>query len=310
LMGSIAPQTDEIKEKKVGFGLTERIIDQMAAEAGRALSKYADVTPAALVPVEMGGAATPSALAAGAVFGVPVVDGDYAGGRAIPEVLQTTPCIYAQPMCPMASVDAYGNKAIIADAISYEMAERIGKKLSEASFDIVGNAAFLLKGEVMKKAITKGTLSKSLHVGRAIREAREQGRDAVEAARETANGGILFKGKVTDKDWEDKEGYLWGTHTISGGGDFSGQEFKIWFKNENHVTWLDGASYVTSPDAIVVVDLRTAEPKTNTVIKEGDDVAVIGISAAEAFTSEKGIEILGPKHFGFDMEYRPIGDWR
>jgi len=309
LMGSIAPQTDEIKENRVGFGLTERVIDQMAAEAGRTLSEYARVTPAALVPLEIGGAATPSALAASVVFGIPVVDGDYSGGRAIPEVPQTTPIIYDQPMWPMASVDAYGNKAIITDAINYAMAERIGKKLSEASFDIVGNAAFLLKGDVMKKTVVKGTLSKSLHVGRAIREAPEQGRDAVEAAREAANGRILFKGKVTGKDWEDKEGYLWGTHTIGGADDFSGQEFKIWFKNENHVTWLNGDSYVTSPDTIVVVDLRTAEPKTNTVIQEGDDVAVIGISAAEAFTSEKGIGILGPKHFGFDIEYRPIGDW-
>jgi len=306
LMGSIAPQTDEITRTKKGFGLTKRTIDHMAAEAGRELSRYANATLAALVPLEIGGAATPSALAAGAVFGVPVVDGDYSGGRAIPEVPQTTPIIYKQPMWPMASVDAYGNKAIIADASSYEMAERIGKKLSEASFDIVGNAAFLLRGKVMKKTVVKGTLTNSLKVGRAIREARDQGKDPVEAAREAANGWILFEGKVSGKDWEDKEGYLWGTHTITGAGDFNGQEFKIWFKNENHVTWLNGNPYVTSPDTVVVVDLKTAEPKTNTVIKEGDEVAVIGIEAAEAFTTEKGIEILGPKHFEFDLKYKPI----
>ena len=58
-----------------------------------------------------------------------------------------------------------------------------------------------------------------------------------------------------------------------------------------------------------MVDLRTGEPKTNPSIREGDEVAVIGIRAAEVFTTEKGLEILGPKHFGFNLEYKPITEW-
>jgi len=309
LMGTIAPKTEEIKRRMEWFGLTKRVIEFMPAEAAKELIQYAKVELGAVVPLEIGGGATPSAVVAGALFGVPVVDGDYSGGRAIPEVPQTTPIIFDQPMWPMASVDAYGNRAIIKEAVGYEMAERMGKMLSAASFELVGNAAFLLKGEAMKKTVVKGTLSKSLEIGRAIRQARESGADPVEAARKVVDGWILFKGKVTGKDWEDKEGYYWGTHTITGSGEFQGSEFKIWFKNENHVTWLDGKPYVTSPDIVVVVDLRTGEPKTNPSIREGDEVAVIGIRAAEVFTTEKGLEILGPKHFGFNLEYKPITEW-
>jgi len=309
LMGTIAPKTEEIKRRMEWFGLTKRVIEFMPAEAAKELIQYAKVELGAIVPLEIGGGATPSAVVAGALFGVPVVDGDYSGGRAIPEVPQTTPIIFDQPMWPMASVDAYGNRAIIKEAVGYEMAERMGKMLSAASFELVGNAAFLLKGEAMKKTVVKGTLSKSLEIGRAIRQARESGADPVEAARKVVDGWILFKGKVTGKDWEDKEGYYWGTHTITGSGEFQGSEFKIWFKNENHVTWLDGKPYVTSPDIVVVVDLRTGEPKTNPSIREGDEVAVIGIRAAEVFTTEKGLEILGPKHFGFNLEYKPITEW-
>lgn len=309
LMGTIAPKTEEIKRRMEWFGLTKRVIEFMPAEAVNELIQYAKVELGAIVPLEIGGGATPSAVVAGALFGVPVVDGDYSGGRAIPEVPQTTPIIYSQPMWPMASVDAYGNRAIIREAVSYEMAERMGKMLSAASFELVGNAAFLLKGEAMKKTVVKGTLSKSLEIGQAIRKARESGADPVEAARKVVNGWILFKGKVTGKDWEDKEGYYWGTHTITGSGEFQGSEFKIWFKNENHITWLDGKPYVTSPDIVVVVNLKTGEPKTNPSIEVGDEVAVIGIQAAEVFTTEKGLEILGPKHFGFDLKYKPITEW-
>lgn len=308
LMGTIAPMTDEIRCRMERFGLTNRIVDEMPAEAGRELAKFANVEINAVVPLEIGGGATPSAVAAGALFGVPVIDGDYSGGRAIPEVPQTTPIILDRGMWPMASVDSYGNRAVITGASSFEMAERIGKMLSAASFELVGNAAFLMKGSDMKNTVVKGTLSRSLELGRAIREAREQGRDPVEAARGVVNGWILFKGTVSKKEWEDRDGYLWGTHTITGDGEFAGHTYKIWFKNENHVTWWDDKPHVTSPDSVNVVRTDDAEPLTNTVIKEGDDVTVIGIAAAEAFNTPKGLELLAPKHFEFDIEHKPIKD--
>ena len=115
-------------------------------------------------------------------------------------------------------------------------------------------------------------------------------------------------GKVTGKDWEDREGYYWGTHTITGTGDFSGHEFKIWFKNENHISWFDDKPYVTSPDMLIVVDAETGEPYSNAQIEVGHQVAVVGLRAVEQFRSQKGINILGPRHFGFDIDYKPIED--
>ena len=120
------------------------------------------------------------------------------------------------------------------------------------------------------------------------------------------NGWFLFEGKVSRKEWEDKEGYYWGTHTIDGEGDFAGKEFKIWFKNENHISWLNGKSYVTSPDMLIVVDRETGEPFANPAIAEGQHVAVIGLHAIEQFRSSNGIDILGPGHFGFKINYNPI----
>jgi hypothetical protein len=116
----------------------------------------------------------------------------------------------------------------------------------------------------------------------------------------------LFKGKVTKKDWQDKEGYLWGTNTIEGQDQFKGHTFKIFYKNENHVSWLDDKPYVTSPDIMEVIRRDTGEPITNTLIKEGDVVSVLGLRGREPFRSPKGLAILGPKHFGYDIPYVPI----
>ena len=111
---------------------------------------------------------------------------------------------------------------------------------------------------------------------------------------------------MESKKPEPREDYYCGINTIKGQGDYSGKTMKIWFQNENHVSWINDQVFVTSPDMMMVVDRKTGEPMTNTVVDAGQNVGVIGLKAIEQFRSAKGIEILGPKHFDFDVEYKPI----
>lgn len=305
LMGSIAPLTDDAKRRMQRLGLTSEPYKSIQAESIRLLEEHMNVKVGAIVAIELGGSNTAGAIAAAGRLGIPAVDGDYTG-RAIPEIPQTTPYLHDLPLWPISSVDKYGNVCLIKDSVGYEMAERIGKFLAAASFGLAGQAGFLFKGSDMKRAVIPGTLSDCLRIGRTIREARNAGYDPVDKIVKQLNGWLLFEGEISKKEWEDKEGYYWGTHTVSGRGEFSGSEFKIWFKNENHVSWLNEEPYVTSPDMLNVVNRETAEPYANSQIAEGQHVAVIGLRAVEQFRSPKGIDILGPKHFGFDIDYTPI----
>ncbi len=305
LMGSIAPKTPEIKKKMKKLGLTTPKYERKLIEAVKLLEEYTGQEIDVIVPVEIGGANTPGPLAVAANMKKITVDGDYAG-RAIPETPQTTPYLKNKPMWPITSVDEWGDRTVIKEAISYEMAERVGKLISAAAFGLVGDAGFLMKGKDMKEVLIPGTLTESLNIGRKIREARESGRDPVQAIVDVVNGWLLFKGTVIEKEWEDKEGYYWGTHKLKGMDEFKGREFKYWFKNENHISWMDGKPYVTSPDIFSAVDLGTGKPRTNPSIKEGDKLAIIGMKAREQFRTSKGLKIVGPTHFGFDLDYKPI----
>lgn len=305
LMGSIAPLTEEAELRMEHLGLTNDVYKSIQAESIRLLEEHMRVKVGAIVAIELGGSNTPGAIVAAARLGIPIVDGDYTG-RAIPEIPQTTPYLNGLPLWPISSTDKYGNQCLIKDSVGYEMAERIGKFLAAASFGLAGQAGFLFKGSDMKRAVIQGTLSDCLRIGRTIREARDAGHDPVDGIVKQLKGWLLFEGEVSNKEWEDKEGYYWGTHTVSGRGEFGGSEFKIWLKNENHVSWLNGESYVTSPDMLNVVNRETGEPYANSQIAEGQHVAVIGLRAVEQFRSPKGIDILGPKHFGFDIDYTPI----
>ena len=211
-------------------------------------------------------------------------------------------------MAPMALIDWFGNKSIIEHVINYEMGERLSKALSQVAWGRVGNVAFPVQGKDFHNAIIPDTLTKSYNVGRMIRECRESGDDPANEIVEKVGGWVLFRGEVVGKAWENREGYMWGETEIKGSGIKPGSKLKVWFKNENHITWLDGKPWITSPDIIEIIDEKSGEPITNTDITEGNIVSVIGMKGESVFRGPEGLNALGPRHFGFDLDYKPIED--
>lgn len=74
--------------------------------------------------------------------------------------------------------------------------------------------------------------------------------------------------------------------------------------------WVDDVPVVTSPDLIVLVETMSGEPIPNPLANVGQDVTVLALPAPPVFRCQKGIEILGPRYFGFDFDYEPLGSDR
>jgi len=302
--------TGGTKEELEALGAVKEKYDHLglSVAAVRALEESERVKVEAIVPGETGGSAVPAALASALEFGVPVVDGDYAGGRAIPEVPQALPELKGVPVCPMSFVTRWGDVVILKETVSSAMADRIGRMVTVASYAGVGFSWYLMQARQVKDVVAKDTLSAALHVGRAIREAREKGTDPVAAATEAVAGWLLFEGEITAMEVADEESVAFGmcTHRLKGLGDYEGHTFSVWYKNEYHVSWLDDQPFVTSPDSMIIVQRDTGEPAISYDFSVGDHVAVIGRRGHEAHRTKKGIEALGPTHFGFDLDYVPI----
>jgi DUF917 family protein len=298
------------EEELAQLGCFEEKYDALglAVAAVQALEESKGVKVEAIVPGETGGSAVPAAIAAALEFGVPVVDGDYAGGRAIPEVPQALPELASIPVCPMSFVTRWGDVVILRDTVSSAMADRIGRMIAVASYGATGFSWYLMQAQQVKEVVATETLSKALRVGRAIREAREKGMDPVAEATTAVDGWVLFEGQITATEIADEESYAFGvgTHRLKGSGDYHGRTLSIWYKNEYHVSWLDDEPFVTSPDSMIIVDRKTGEPAISYDFSVGDEVAVVGRKAHEAHRTQEGIQALGPRHFGFEMDYVPI----
>ena len=61
-----------------------------------------------------------------------------------------------------------------------------------------------------------------------------------------------------------------------------------------------------SPDLICQVLLESGKPITNTELQKGQSVALIGLQARAIHRKPEFIDLLAPKHYGFELDYIPI----
>ena len=305
LHGSIAPLTQEILDEIRRHGLVEASDEWYLIKAIRELGLSLGHEFGCVVPAELGPDSVAIPLAVGARMGIPVVDGDYIG-RAVPEEAQSTYCLYGKQSNLFAGVDRWGNSVFVKQAVNTNALERMAKMLAIASYGDIAVATTPLQASEMKAIVVPGTLTKCLQIGRAIRQAREKGVDPIASALPVVGGWRLFDGQVVNLETEDRDGYYFGTVKIEGQGKSQGQELKVWFKNENQITWLNGEPWVCSPDLVSLAYTDNGRGIYNGQLNEGDQVTVIGMKGEEAFRSEAGLQLAGPTHFGFDLEYVPI----
>ena len=97
-----------------------------------------------------------------------------------------------------------------------------------------------------------------------------------------------------------------GTRVLSGTGEFAGRTLKIWYQNENIIAWLDGQPWITAPDLICLFNEDEDLPQLNPYGDAGTHQSVICLPAPEEWTSPRGLELFGPRFFGFDLDYAPF----
>lgn len=290
--GSVVPKGSNTQQRR----------DEIATSV-QALEAFMGVTFHGLVSIEYGGGNTGEMMAAAARTGKYIVDAD-AAGRAVPELQFSTYYVTGHPITPFSVGTSYGDMAIITKVADDARAEALSRYMAIGSGGLVGMTDHPIQGRHLKTAVIPHALSFAGAVGRAQREAVDRGEDPIEAILTAAGGGkILFQGQVAQgTDWSIVEGFTVGTIQISGSGQYNNHHAKIWYKNENMIMWVDDQVRLTCPDLICVVETETGSPITNPNCTQGMDVTVLGFPCHEIWKSQRGLDILNPRFFGFDSD--------
>lgn len=204
----------------------------------------------------------------------------------------------------------------------------------------VGMAAKPTNTEYVRKYGVLNSLSLAWRIGRAISrcEATNSLSLAAESIIQEAGGfeaaKVIFRGKIVAVERRLFKGHSHGTVHIaafdqseeeddtgvSGSARratplVSGGTLKIPFKNENILaehTADDGAvrTVAAVPDLIAVLDNGSGRALGVPEFKYGYHVTVVGITCSPLWTNtEFGLEVCGPKAFGYDVPYKALGKY-
>ena len=283
-------------------------IPNASVRAIEALQKHTGKKFDALVRFE-GAAATLQTFEAAAALNIPVVDACPVG-RSVPELQMQLTFVNGLPLAPAAAVTRWGDVIILDKTVDGYRVEDLFRAAAVSSGGGVSAVQNIMSGKDAKRSLIKDVVSLAITEGRALREAREQGKDPVAALLKASNGVKLFRGTVTKADMKGDRGFTWWDVEIAGTNEYAGHTYKLFLKNENVMSWLDGKPDASAPDIIANLDPKTGD----TLFGQGlgaypmnADVVMVGIPNP-MWRTPKGLEILGPRHFGFDVDYKPVED--
>ncbi|GAA0825583.1 DUF917 domain-containing protein [Marinomonas arenicola] len=283
--------------------------------AFEAMEKEMGGSIAATFPIEIGGGNSLIPILVAASKGIPVIDCD-AMGRAFPESQMVTFYLDDLPSAPNTLADEKGN-VVTLQPIDGLWAEHFARAITEKMGGSAAICDYPMLGVNLKQSALGGTLTKSIKIGKAIREANETGQNATQAVLDIVGGHRVISGKITDIERNTGGGFVTGNVVIEPLKSPSTQEAGsvcVHFQNElllahkgrSAADINDENLLASTPDLISILDYETGHPITTDQLRYGQRVDLIAYPCDEKWRTPKGIEVVGPGYFGYHVSYTPI----
>jgi len=261
-----------------------------------------------LVPFELGGTNTTVMLSLAARAGITCVDGDGLG-RSAPESQMITFVGYGIELCPMPVVTKNGTVLIVDKSTSPALADEIGRFAVVQDGGAGANNHYHQSGAQLKKAVIPNSISKSIELGAAIRDANENRRNPIDVFLDLMGGQVLVQGTIEEVKGEDRTGH-WHVLVRIKPDNLEGR-FEVVVKNEYMMAMYNGEPVVMFPDLICLHYPDTGHGVMSSDLKEGLNVVVTAVPAHErlryAGSTEIGKKAFSPERYGHpELEYKPM----
>lgn len=254
--------------------------------------------------IEAGGINSTIPIALAARLGIPLLDID-GMGRAFPEIQMVTHTLYGITATPFTIADEKGNSAVLA-AITNRWMETFARSLAVDMGATATIGCYAATGKQLKQAAVSGTMSLAETIGRTIRTSRAAHENVIQAVQNVTGGFVVFHGKLVDVQRRTVAGFARGEATLDGIGSDAGSQLVIDFQNENLMAARNGEILVTVPDLISMLEEDTGEPITTEQLRYGYRVFALGLPCDKRWRTESGLAVVGPRYFGYAVDYVPV----
>ena len=253
----------------------------------------------AVMASEIGGSNGLLPVAYAAQLGLPLLDAD-AMGRAFPEVQMVSMHVAGLHPELIVLCDVVGSLVSVR-AASGEWAERIARNVTVAFGGTSLMADFVMTAAQARGAIIEGTVTQAIGIGRAMLGAE----DPVIALMDEVGAARLIEGKVVDIERRTTGGFVRGSAVIEGTGADGGRVLRLEIQNENLAAFEDGEVLACVPDLITVVDAQAGTAVATELLRYGQRVAVLAFGCDPLWRTPRGLEVAGPRAFGYAFDYVP-----
>ncbi|MCL6454161.1 MAG: DUF917 domain-containing protein [Alicyclobacillus sp.] len=260
-------------------------------------------TISATMPIEAGGINSMIPLAVAARLGLPVVDAD-GMGRAFPELQMVSFSLHGISATPMILVDERRQQVSL-DTMNNTWTEALSRTATMVMGGSSSIALYLMTGAQVRAYSVPHSLSHARHIGERWRACKSLD-EPMERLIEALGAYRLFDGKIVDLLRRTVAGFARGEVAMEGMGRDQGHGMRLDFQNENLVAVRDGEVVASVPDLICVLDQDSLLPVTTEGLRYGRRVTVIGLPCAPVWRTPVGIRNVGPRYFGYDVDYIPI----
>lgn len=234
--------------------------------------------PTVLVAAEIGGGNAFTPLWVAAKHRFPVLDADTIG-RAFPKLQMSACTIAGIKPSPAYLADGFGNveEILHEDPLMVESIAR-QKVISMGSRGAV--VIYVMSGSQAKKTLVAGTISRAIELG------------------SKCPSQFLASGMIVDVDHSVTHGFLCGSaclHTEEG-------SYHLDYQNEFLRVRKGNQAVALTPDIITLIEQDSGLPITTSTLQYGLRVNLLVLEAPAIWRTEKGMELAGPKVFGYEEE--------
>jgi DUF917 family protein len=275
-----------------GFTLKAEIEDALGREA------------VAVMAPEIGGGNGVLPLAWAARLGLPYADAD-GMGRAYPTIPMTTMHLAGLPVSPAVIVDARDNVLRFETSDNF-WAERLIRGSTTQMGAMTSSVLYPMTAADARRSTVIGSVSKALRVGSLL----VYGAEGVSRAVAELDAVILSVGKVVDIERRIEYGWVRGSLTVEGSGEYRGRLLHIEIQNENLVALEAGKVMASVPDIITVLETESGVVISTDRLRYGQRVTVIGFAADPIWRTPEGLAVGGPRAMGYDFDFVPIEEIR
>jgi DUF917 family protein len=272
-----------------------------------AMAQYLGKDPVALMPIEVGGMNTLIPLATAAELGLPVIDAD-SMRRAFPQIEMTVFTLAGLKAAPMCIADEKGTVCLY-EAATNQLAEDLarGAVIRLGMANAISCYA-LTAGQIAEHGI-QGSMSYCTELGQHMAAVQRGEPEAMQKFLDFAEAKVVFTGKVTDIERRTTQGFARGTVALEHVSE-PGRVMRIEIQNENLVAFDGDECVVMVPDLICLIDHETAKPVLTEALAYGQRLDIIAMPCAPEWHQDGMLDVVGPRAFGYDLDYVPLGGAR